>query len=374
MSPDPAPHDFVFSDEPDLSHQVEKPAEAADVRETVNVGPDSASPGTSTIDNVLFRWHTKELNDSEFVPPLIVSMLLALLDKLQEAKDLGNREANTPIRDFLTDDFDEEGLLVDTPMLHFMYGSPQIGAQMPEDMFPESTFPKNPEDGPFEEAFVETDPVEPAVRPTTSADTSTAVTPPLPPVIQGEEGLSSRLHVLVKELLSDNDPEKIVICIEVCSFFSFVNAMIGKLINGGLFLHQFKPFLDSRINSIRDAGYLDLAKAIVDDLDCLEHELQMLHELQDAGASSFIAAYLDTRLQTWRNTRILAEFEIQAQRDRVDRITANLAVRSSSLDNLDLSIASCETKIEQFRRGLREEEETLSILQMTKVRVYMGQP
>ncbi|ONK67160.1 uncharacterized protein A4U43_C06F16640 [Asparagus officinalis] len=143
--------------------------------------------------------------------------------------------------------------------------------------------------------------------------------------------------------------------------------MIGKLFNGGLFLHQFKPFLDSRINSIRDAGYPDLAKAIVDDLGCLEHELQMLRELRDAGASSFIAANLDARLQTWRDTRVFAEFEFQVQRDRVDRVEANLDVRSSSLDDLDLSIASCETKIEQFRRGLREEEETLSILQMMKV-------
>ena len=87
--------------------------------------------------------------------------------------------------------------------------------------------------------------------------------------------------------------------------------MIGKLFHGGLFLHQFKPFLDPRINSIRDAGYPDLAKAIIDDLDCLEHELQMLRELRDAGASSFIAANLDTRLQTWRDTRVLTELEIQ---------------------------------------------------------------
>ncbi|ONK67154.1 uncharacterized protein A4U43_C06F16570 [Asparagus officinalis] len=99
MSPDPAPHDFVSSGEPDSPHQVEKPAEAVDVRETINVGPDSANPGTSTIDNVSFRWHTKELNDPEFVHSLIVSMLLALLDKLQKANvDLRNIEANTPIR------------------------------------------------------------------------------------------------------------------------------------------------------------------------------------------------------------------------------------------------------------------------------------
>ncbi|ONK60127.1 uncharacterized protein A4U43_C08F14600 [Asparagus officinalis] len=213
MSLDPAPRDFIFSDELDLPHQVEKPAEAVDVRETINVEPDSAN--TSTIDNIPFRWQTKELNDSEFVPPLIVSMLLALLDKLQGANmDLGSREANTPVGDFLTDDFDEGGLLVDTPMLHFIYGSPQT-----DDQLPESTLPKNPEDGPFEEAFVETDPVEPAVRPTTSADTSTAATPPLPPVTQGEEGFSSRLHVLAKELLSDNDPEKIdLFCSKACWF------------------------------------------------------------------------------------------------------------------------------------------------------------
>ncbi|ONK78226.1 uncharacterized protein A4U43_C02F15930 [Asparagus officinalis] len=116
MSPDPAPHDYVPSGEPDSPYQVEKPAEAADVREAINVGPNSANP-----------------------------------DKLQEANvDLGNREADIPIRDFSTDDFDEEGLLVDTPMLHFMYGSPQIDDQMPEDMFPESTLPKNPEDCSFE--------------------------------------------------------------------------------------------------------------------------------------------------------------------------------------------------------------------------------
>ncbi|ONK72843.1 uncharacterized protein A4U43_C04F23830 [Asparagus officinalis] len=116
MSPDPAPHDYAPSGEPDSPYQVEKPAEAADVREAINVGPDSANP-----------------------------------DKLQEANvDLGNREADIPIRDFSTDDFDEEGLLVHTPMLHFMYDSPQIDDQMPEDMFPESTLPKNPEDGSFE--------------------------------------------------------------------------------------------------------------------------------------------------------------------------------------------------------------------------------
>ncbi|ONK56545.1 uncharacterized protein A4U43_C10F9910 [Asparagus officinalis] len=254
MSLDSAPHDFVSSGEPDLPYQVERPADTADVRETIDVGPDSAHPGTSTIDDMPFRWQSKVLTDSEFVPPVIVSILLALLDKLQEANmDFGSEEADAPVGDFPTEDFDGEGLLVDTPMLHFMYDSPQIEDQMPEDMFPESALPKNPEDGSFEGAFVETDPVEPAVRPATPADTSTAVTPPLPLVTQGEGGLSSRLHVLVKELLSDNDPEKIVICIEVRSFFFFVNAMLGKLFHCRLSLHQFKPFLDSRINSIRDA-------------------------------------------------------------------------------------------------------------------------
>ena len=55
------------------------------------------------------------------------------------------------------------------------------------------------------------------------------------------------------------------------------------------------------------------------------------------------------------------------QRDRVDRVEANLAIRSSLLDKLDFSITSCEAKIDQLRRELREEEKTLSILQMTKI-------
>ena len=115
----------------------------------------------------------------------------------------------------------------------------------------------------------------------------------------------------MKELLSDNDSEKIVICIEVRSFFSFMNAMLGKLFHDGLSLHQFKPYLDSKINLIRDIGYPDLATAIVDDLACLEHELQMFRELRNAGASSFIAPELDTRLQSWHSTRMVAELEIQ---------------------------------------------------------------
>ncbi|ONK58167.1 uncharacterized protein A4U43_C09F8910 [Asparagus officinalis] len=128
MSLDPAPHDFVSSGKPDSPYQVEKPVEAADVREAINVGPDSANP-----------------------------------DKLQEANmDFGSEEAGAPVGDFPTEDFDGEGLFVDTLMLHFMYDSPQIDDQMPEDVFPESTLPKNPKNGSFEGAFAETDPVEPA--------------------------------------------------------------------------------------------------------------------------------------------------------------------------------------------------------------------
>ncbi|ONK73102.1 uncharacterized protein A4U43_C04F27240 [Asparagus officinalis] len=63
MSLDPAPHDFVSSGEPDSPYQVEKPSEAADVREAINVGPDSANP-----------------------------------DKLQEANmDFGGEEAEAPV-------------------------------------------------------------------------------------------------------------------------------------------------------------------------------------------------------------------------------------------------------------------------------------
>ena len=51
MSPDPVFHDSISSGEPDSPHQVERPAEAGDIRETVNVGPGSMNPGTSTINN-----------------------------------------------------------------------------------------------------------------------------------------------------------------------------------------------------------------------------------------------------------------------------------------------------------------------------------
>ncbi|ONK56688.1 uncharacterized protein A4U43_C10F11680 [Asparagus officinalis] len=115
---------------------------------------------------------------------------------------------------FSIDDFDEEDLIADTPTLHFMYSSPQFDGQLPGDIFSEPTFNKNLEDDSFEGVFVETNPVEPAVGPTTPVDTPPAVIPPPPPVFQGEEGLSSQLHVLVKELLSDNpeaSPELIAV-------------------------------------------------------------------------------------------------------------------------------------------------------------------
>ena len=91
MSPDSVP---VSPGEPDPLPQLKRPTGVADIREDSNVGPDSADPGTSTIDNVSFRWYTKE-----FVHPLIISVHLASSDNLQEAYvDFGNKEANTSIR------------------------------------------------------------------------------------------------------------------------------------------------------------------------------------------------------------------------------------------------------------------------------------
>ena len=52
--------------------------------------------------------------------------------------------------DFLIDDFDEAGLPTDTSMFHFIYDSPQIDGPLPEDMFPESVLPQDPENGSFE--------------------------------------------------------------------------------------------------------------------------------------------------------------------------------------------------------------------------------
>ncbi|XP_020272669.1 uncharacterized protein LOC109847843 [Asparagus officinalis] len=137
MSPDSVP---VSPGEPDPLPQLKRPTGVADIREDSNVGPDSADP-----------------------------------DNLQEAYvDFGNKEANASIRDFSIDDFDEEGLIAETPTLHFMYSSPQFDGQLPGDIFSEPTFDKNLEDDSF-------------------------------------EGPSSRLHILARELLSDDDPEKIAL-------------------------------------------------------------------------------------------------------------------------------------------------------------------
>ncbi|XP_020248576.1 uncharacterized protein LOC109836085 isoform X1 [Asparagus officinalis] len=188
MSPDSVP---VSPGEPDPLPQLKRPTGVADIREDSNVGPDSADPGTSTIDNVSFRWYTKE-----FVHPLIISVHLASSDNLQEAYvDFGNKEANASIRDFSIDDFDEEGLIAETPTLHFMYSSPQFDGQLPGDIFSEPTFDKNLEDDSFEGVFVENDPVEPAMGPTTPVDTPPAVTPPPPPVTQ--EGMNT-IYLLFK--------------------------------------------------------------------------------------------------------------------------------------------------------------------------------
>ena len=51
----------------------------------------------------------------------------------------------------------------------------------------------------------------------------------------------------------------------------------------------------------------------------------------------------------------------------MDRVEAHLAAKSSSLTELDSSLAPCATEIDQLRRALREKEETFGILQMTKV-------
>ena len=55
MSPDPVFHNSISSGEPDSPHQAERPAEAGDIRETVDVRPGSMNPGTSTINNIYFR-------------------------------------------------------------------------------------------------------------------------------------------------------------------------------------------------------------------------------------------------------------------------------------------------------------------------------
>ncbi|XP_020259092.1 uncharacterized protein LOC109835532 [Asparagus officinalis] len=139
-------------------------------------------------------------------------------------------------------------------------------------------------------AAVGANPIEQAVRPTnevsmlTTATSATILT--VREAVQAEPGAgcqlegtllnfgpSTRLNDIVKALLSDDDSDQTLLCMEVNSLFFFVNTMIDKLLVRRLSFHQFRPALATKINAIEKAGSPNLAQAIADDLDRLEHDL-----------------------------------------------------------------------------------------------------
>ncbi|XP_020246616.1 uncharacterized protein LOC109824430 [Asparagus officinalis] len=101
---------------------------------------------------------------------------------------------------------------------------------------------------------------EQVVRPTKEVSMSTAATSAtiltIHEVVQAEPstgccleeasfdfGPSSRFNNIVKALLSDDDPNKVLLRMEITSFFSFVNDMIDKLISKGLSPGLFKSYM-----------------------------------------------------------------------------------------------------------------------------------
>ena len=79
--------------------------------------------------------------------------------------------------------------------------------------------------------------------------------------------------------MSDKDPDRAMICLELHSFTSFLNIIIDQVLYKGSPFHSFRRLLDQHVTDIREEGYTDLADSFVADLSHLEQELQELKEL-----------------------------------------------------------------------------------------------
>ncbi|XP_020263836.1 uncharacterized protein LOC109839739 [Asparagus officinalis] len=146
---------LIFFEEPSFSQQmhdvmVKEPA-CIRTNKGVDVGPGPSivvsNPGTFNAGNTTFRWQFWELNDSESVSPLIVSMLLTLLEKLQ------NAHANTEVVEPAVADEDvpvespgEEETLhlvnigeLDAPLSEQIEGSTRSDDKLLDDMLLEQT-------------------------------------------------------------------------------------------------------------------------------------------------------------------------------------------------------------------------------------------
>ncbi|XP_020265636.1 uncharacterized protein LOC109841166 isoform X1 [Asparagus officinalis] len=394
--------------------------------EGIVVGSDSpmvvANPGTSIIGSTTFRWQSRVLNDSELVSPLIAYMLLALLEKLQEAIiDVGVEEQAV-----ITEDVSMEGSN-DTNTFHHVADAPPSDPirdpsgsedRLLDEMLLEQT--RRDATEPVIEAvepiigagssvgtIIETQssvaqtqhttlatevttaaagiyPAEQIARPTkevgTSATITSAITSTTHTSVQGVSnaecqtrepsvviGLSTQLYDLVTTLLSNNDPDKILLLMEIRSFFSFVNEMVDNLLRNGLSISLFRSYLDKQVTLLRSQGYSDLADIITADLVCLECELAKLKGFQAAGVSSYVDAQMEAKLQAWLEAQISVDSKIREAEALVHQMEAAYAGRSTTLYNIDSSLASGDATIARLEQELKAAKDAQAALKITRV-------
>ncbi|XP_020244481.1 uncharacterized protein LOC109822662 [Asparagus officinalis] len=180
-------------------------------------------------------------------------------------------------------------------------------------------------------------------------------------------GLSTQLYDLVTALLSNNDPDKILLRMEIRSFFSFVNEMVDNLLRNGLSISLFKSYLDNQVTLLRSQGYSDLADIITADLVCLECELAKLKGFQVAGVSSYVDAQMEAKLQAWREAQISVDSKIREAEGLVHQMEAAYAGRSTILYNIDSSLASGDATIARLELELKAAKDAQAALKITRV-------
>ena len=131
-----------------------------------------------------------------------------------------------------------------------------------------------------------------------------------------------------------------LIRMEIRSFFSFVNEMVDNLLRSGLSISLFKSYLDTQVTLLRSQGYSDLADIITADLVCLECELKKLKGFRAAGVSSYVDAQMEAKLQAWREAQISADSKIWETEGLVHQLEAAYAGRSTTLHDINSSLAS----------------------------------
>ncbi|XP_020265637.1 uncharacterized protein LOC109841166 isoform X2 [Asparagus officinalis] len=227
-------------------------------------------------------------------------------------------------------------------------------------------------------------PAEQIARPTkevgTSATITSAITSTTHTSVQGVSnaecqtrepsvviGLSTQLYDLVTTLLSNNDPDKILLLMEIRSFFSFVNEMVDNLLRNGLSISLFRSYLDKQVTLLRSQGYSDLADIITADLVCLECELAKLKGFQAAGVSSYVDAQMEAKLQAWLEAQISVDSKIREAEALVHQMEAAYAGRSTTLYNIDSSLASGDATIARLEQELKAAKDAQAALKITRV-------